>query len=325
MRPPQQRATLAVGHRPAEPADRWARLRDGRRVCYCEFGAADGFPVIALHGTPGSRLKFAATHACAASLRLRLICPDRWAYGGSDPPQQPILADYARDIEELADSLGLDTFSLAGISGGGPYAAAVAAKLGRRIARLALISPLGPLAGATPWRELRPFHRFCFRVLPLLPGAVPSAFGFLRAALAVAPHNAVRLTAWRAAAADRGLLFRDPLIRDSLAKAFQAGLAAGVRGPSIDLQLFSSPWRVPLGRTAALARVWLGSADRNVPLAAAQNLARALGAELIMLDGAGHFWFCRHYAEVLSWLSARPLAQAMRDAGGNSTPAASIG
>ncbi|HXF54635.1 MAG TPA: alpha/beta hydrolase [Hyphomicrobiaceae bacterium] len=325
MKPPEQPASEVAAHRPAEPADRWVRLGDGRRICYREFGAADGFPVVALHGTPGSRLKFAATHACAASLGLRLICPDRWAYGGSDAPKNPVLADYARDIEQLADALGLDTFALAGISGGGPYAAAVAAKLGRRIARLALISPVGPLAGATPWAELRPFHRFCFRVLPRLPGAIPSAFGFLRVALAVAPHSAVRLTAWRAAAADRALLFRDPLIRDSLAKAFHAGLAAGLRGPSIDLQIFSSPWNVPLGRTAAASRVWLGTADRNVPLAAAQNLARALDAQLIRLEGAGHFWFCRHYEEVLSWLGARPLGQREGDAGGERTPADTIG
>jgi pimeloyl-ACP methyl ester carboxylesterase len=284
-------------------ADHSMRSGDGRRLCFREFGLADGFPVIALHGTPGSRLKFAATHECAASLGLRLISPDRWAYGGTDAPNEPSLAAYALDIEYLADKLSLETFSVAGISGGGPFAAAVAAGLGRRVERLALISPVGPLAGAIPPGQLRLFHRFCFRVLPRLPGAVPLAFGFLRAALSVAPDAAVLLSARRSAAVDRALLLRDRKVRRNLSNAFRAGLAGGVRGPAIDLRLFSAPWGVELNRTTAASRLWLGTEDRNVPLPAARHLAAAIGAQLTLLEGAGHFWFSQHYQEVLRWLA----------------------
>jgi pimeloyl-ACP methyl ester carboxylesterase len=278
-------------------------LGDGRGLCYREFGALGGFPVIALHGTPGSRLKFSATHHCAASLGLRMISPDRWAYGGTDAPSDPSLAAYAHEIEDLADKLGLGTFSVAGISGGGPFAAAVAAGLGRRVERLALISPVGPLAGTILPDQLRLFHRFCFRVLPHLPGAIQLAFGCLRAALSVAPEVAVLLSARRAAAIDRALLLRDRQVRRSLSHAFRAGLAGGVRGPVIDLRLFSEPWGVALSRTTAAARLWLGTEDRNVPLPAARHLAAAIGAELTLLEGAGHFWFSRHYDEVLRWLA----------------------
>jgi pimeloyl-ACP methyl ester carboxylesterase len=295
-------ATISAGRADAA-TDRRTRLRDGRRLCYREFGASEGFPVIALHGTPGSRLKFAATDECAARLGLRIISPDRWAYGGTDAPSQPTLSGYALDIEQIADELGLETFSVAGISGGGPFAAAVAALLGPRVARLALISPVGPLAGAIPRGELRPFHRFCFGALPHLPGAVPVAFGFLRAALSVAPEAAVLLSARRAAAVDRALLLRDRQIRRNLGNAFRAGLAGGVRGPVIDLRLFSAPWDVELSRSTAAGRLWLGTEDRNVPLPAAHHLAAAIGAELILIEGAGHFWFSRHYDEVLRWLA----------------------
>jgi hypothetical protein len=33
---------------------------DGRRLCFAEWGRADGVPVFALHGSPGSRLGVAA-------------------------------------------------------------------------------------------------------------------------------------------------------------------------------------------------------------------------------------------------------------------------
>jgi len=298
-----QHVQSAAAQRPVDPsADRWVGLGEGRSICYREFGAAGGFPVIALHGTPGSRLKFAATHGSAAGLGLRLISPDRWGYGGSDMADDPTLAGYAFDIEQLADGLGLDTFSVAGISGGGPFAAAVAAGLGSRVRGLALISPMGPIAGAVSLGELRPFHRFCFNVLPRLPGGVASVFGLYRAALAVAPGAAIMMSAQRAAAVDRATL-RDRRIRIPLSEAFRAGLAGGLQGPVLDLQLFSKPWDIQLGHSTAASRLWIGSEDRNVPLACALQLAAAVGAELTLLEGEGHFWFSRHFGEVLHWLA----------------------
>ncbi len=38
-------------------ADLRIRLADGTQVGYAEVGAADGHPVLHLHGTPGSRLE----------------------------------------------------------------------------------------------------------------------------------------------------------------------------------------------------------------------------------------------------------------------------
>ena len=49
------------------------RLADGRRVGYRVYGAADGVPVLALHGTPGAHLKYAVAGEVAAQLGLRLI------------------------------------------------------------------------------------------------------------------------------------------------------------------------------------------------------------------------------------------------------------
>src|SRR4051794_21726491 len=128
------------------------RLGGGRRLCFRDSGSDDLLPVIALHGTPGSRLKFVNAEAEAKSLGVRLITPDRWGYGRSDAPLRPALERYGADIEQLTSQLGIDTFAVLGLSGGGPYAAAVAATLGSRVRRLALVSPVGPIAGCCTWQ-----------------------------------------------------------------------------------------------------------------------------------------------------------------------------
>ena len=75
-----------VRPRPANREARGHRLPDGRRVGYADYGDPDGFPVFALHGTPGSRTMFRLADASAALKGLRLIAPDRPGYGLSYRP-----------------------------------------------------------------------------------------------------------------------------------------------------------------------------------------------------------------------------------------------
>ena len=72
-------------------ADQVLRLAAGRTLGFRIYGDADGMPLIFLHGTPGSRLKFAIGHDCGKELGLALVAPDRWGYGLSDVPE-PVAA-----------------------------------------------------------------------------------------------------------------------------------------------------------------------------------------------------------------------------------------
>lgn len=284
-------------------ADRQFRLADGRRVTYREYGSHRGYPVLALHGTPGSRLKYAAADAEAHRLGLRLISPDRWGYGRTDAHDDPALGAYANDATGLVDALGIDRFSVVGISGGGPYAAAVAARLGRRVGALALVAPVGPISGAVDAGDLRLFHRLCFNLMAPLPGLMRITFELYRASLALAPKTTIRLVSVGAGPVDKALV-RSPDVRDKLGETFRAGLERGASGPVIDLKLFSQPWQVRLEEVTARARIWLGTEDTNVPQAAVRALHRMIpGAELQHIGGQGHFWVSRHYGEVLGWLA----------------------
>jgi pimeloyl-ACP methyl ester carboxylesterase len=273
----------------------------GRRLCYAEFGARDGFPVLALHGTPGSRLKFSIAHAEAKRLKLRIISLDRWGYGESTPHPNPSLVGFAEDIEQLLDRLSIRRFGLMGLSGGAPYAVAAAAAAKDRVSKLALISPLGPVDGL-PSSELRLFHRICFRALPHIPGAATGVFRLYRHLLLMAPRSAIRLASLASLRQDKELI-RSPEIIAHLSAAFREGLRNHAAGGQIDLHVFCRPWGVALQEIRADTRIWFGSEDINVPRAAVLRLALAIPrAELIQLQGCGHYWITIGANAVLRWM-----------------------
>jgi len=287
----------------AEGQDRRIVLPDGRAVMLRIYGPDTGLPVLALHGTPGSRTKYAMGARTAADLGLRLISVDRWGYGGTDAPRRPSLKLYAEDMAHVADALSLDRFGVIGISGGGPFAAAVAAILGQRVQGLALVGPVGPIAGTPVVPALTPFHTLCFRVLPPVPGAIRLVFGAFRVVLSMSSTGAMRIVSARADKGDKRLLLW-PETRDSLAACFRLGLATSLAGPVIDMQLFSRPWDVDLQRIATPTRLWLGDVDFNVPQTAAKGLARQIpDCALVPLKGHGHFWITQNYGEILMWLA----------------------
>ena len=101
-------------------------LADGRTLEYREFGDPDGVPVVVLPGTPATASNAALVSDAAVAAGARLVAVSRPGYGASST-SPPGLASTARDVVELIDALGLDRVGVHGISGGGPFAIALAA------------------------------------------------------------------------------------------------------------------------------------------------------------------------------------------------------
>lgn len=264
-----------------------------------------------LHGTPGAASLFTATDAPARDLGLAIIAPDRWGYGRSDAPDYPALSDYADDIGEMMSALGVGAFAVSGFSGGGPYAAAVAARLGARVTAAALVSPVGLVAESMDAGEISRFHRFCFRTLSQRPSTTEQIFRAYRWAVARSPRVACGLATALAPRADKHVM-ADCAVSQRILGAFSDGLALSTRGPAIDLALFGAPWPFDPASIFAPAKIWIGTLDTNVPVAAAHRLAaRIPHAELDVLTGEGHLWVALHYPDILGWMNsawARPVA-----------------
>lgn len=119
-------------------------LNDERELAYEDVGDPNGTPVFFQHGTSDSRLCKYPDDSCLVNQKIRLITTDRPGVGGSTFKKNRTLLDWADDIEQLADYLKIDNFIVAGHSGGGPHALAIAHKLGARVKKVGLASPLAP-------------------------------------------------------------------------------------------------------------------------------------------------------------------------------------
>jgi pimeloyl-ACP methyl ester carboxylesterase len=290
------------------PPLRLLTLPDGRRLACAEYGDANGLPVLALHGTPGSRLMFALADKAARTRGIRLIAPERPGYGLSDYRPSESLAHIAEDLSTVADAYGLDRFAIIGVSGGAPYAVAAAASLPDRISLLALVCPVGELADGK--LRLSRFQRFLFRRLARRPWATRLFFRRLRAMVFRSPDSAHRWLMARLRAPDRELLSR-PEVRASLQAAMGEGLRPGVEGVTQDLRLYCAPWGLRLADIDVPAIVWQGSDDPVVPPAAAYALARALpNCRLDVIQGAGHYWVFAQFGLILDAVAAMLRADA---------------
>ena len=284
----------------AAAEDRHIVLPDGRKLSYSEYGAQRGLAVLCFHGTPGSRFMFRLVHEPARRLGIRIIAPERPGFGLSTFQHNRTLIDWASDIAELASHLGLKHFSVAGISGGGPYAAACAALLPSRVTTTALINPVGPLCPPEAPEMVGMTRYMLFRLLPRINFAMKCVFGLDRLLFLNAPDSVYGLLKRRACAADKLILHR-PEIRKNFLDSVSEGLRPGIRGIMQEMRIFCKPWNLPFEAVKAPVLLWQGTHDQNVPVPASLHLASLIpGCEFRPVEGAGHYWIFEQIEEVLS-------------------------
>ncbi len=288
---------------PSPSTDLTVTLPDGRRLGYAEYGDPKGTPIFGLHGTPGSRLMFRIADDDARALNIRLLAPERPGFGISCYSPGRDLASYAQDLADFADALGIERFAVAGVSGGAPYAAACAALLGDRITALALVSPIGPMAGAERPPSIGFGHYTAFRLLPRITPLIAAIFGIGRLAFLHAPGLIFGFLLSRAAPSDWAIL-RRPEVRRNLLSGVAEGCRPGIRAGLQEMVIFSRPWNVPLDRITAPTYLWQGLSDRNVPVSAALRLGKLIPqCRTCEIPGAGHYWVFDNIPHILETIA----------------------
>jgi pimeloyl-ACP methyl ester carboxylesterase len=281
-----------------EPAQ--VRLRDGRSLAFAEYGDPNGAPVLFFHGLPSSRLMHPDAETSRA-LGVRVLVADRPGFGRSDPRPGRSLLDWADDVSDLADALGLRRFAVVGPSAGGPFVAACACKLAARVTSAAILGGSGPtdapgaLAGITLERRVG-------------YGLARHAPALLRLALRWRgdprrdPERFFASYTRHNPPADQALLAR-PEVRAMFLASYAEATRQGLGAFAWELQLIARPWGFRLEDLRVPTTIWHGADDPLTPVGMARALARAIpGAALHVLPGEGHLFFLSHWREIVAEL-----------------------
>jgi pimeloyl-ACP methyl ester carboxylesterase len=281
-------------------------LADGRRLAYTDTGSVGATPVVYCHGAIGTPVDATMDLARVTDrLGIRYIAPSRPGVGGSDPSPRRTILDFADDVNQLADALSLERISVAGVSAGGPYALALAHRLGDRVERVAVCSSLSPLCPPhrTPGMRLR--IRLAMAAVARAPGQCEWLGDAVLPIVAAHPWLVSRVIAAHAAASERARL-DSPDERMAASRSFLDAACGGVGGIIADYLTYSADWGFDAAEVRSEVHLWHGLGDPLVPVEHALQLATALRHCRIFFDpDEGHHFFRSSLGRILGVLIGR--------------------
>ncbi|WP_207974407.1 alpha/beta fold hydrolase [Parafrankia sp. BMG5.11] len=257
----------------AAAPSQFVALADGRRIHLRDEGPRGGTPIVLLHGS-NADLHTWQPWTDRLSKTHRVIRFDQRGHGLTGPANDGdyTRASFARDVDQLADKLGLERFVLAGNSMGGGIALEYALTYPDRVAGLVLVDA----AGAPRIGEAKGNIGFTLARTPgfswLIGQITPR--GLVERSLRQSVANQAIVTD---AMVDRYWeLLRYPGNRQATAQRFAAAQ-----------QPFSPEALARLKGTPTLI-IW-GERDGLIPLASGRWLAQQIpGAKFEVLGGIGH-------------------------------------
>lgn len=264
-------------------------LCDGRRIGFSEFGDRQGRPVFYFHGFPGSRLEAKLAEKISLDTHVRFIGIDRPGYGLSSFKPGRTFLDWADDVSELADAMGIDRFSILGVSGGGPYAAACACKIPHRLDRVGIICGMGPVDVPGLMQDMPWMHRQGLRLAGRSPTIAAALYPFAAFFFRNYPERMLTILSAKVAEPDKIALKNTELI-NILSASFREAFRSSLRWPASDVVLYSHPWGFSLNNIDIAVHLWHGEKDQIVPSKMGRYMAQAIpDCRATFYADEGHF------------------------------------
>jgi pimeloyl-ACP methyl ester carboxylesterase len=265
------------------------QARDGRTLHGWLGGDPDGPLVAVLHGCPDTRHVAMTGDDAAREAGVRLLCVNRPGYGDSTvhPSSHGSVAD---DLAAVAAGLGRERFAVLGMSVGGAYAVACAARHPGRVAALGLVATQPP-GGRTEAVDVL-VDEFSAEFLAWRAGVDPFDPDDERLArrwLTMLPERDAALVAARGAPAVAASV-REALVRPD--------------GYLRDAALLHRPWQHRPAEVACPVRAWFGEDDDRSPADRASGLLAGFAdLEVTVRPGTSHLaTLVAHWSDVLETL-----------------------
>ncbi len=264
-------------------------LKSGKKLCYGDYGNPEGQPLMYFHGWPSSRLQGFVLHELCVQKGIRLIAPDRPGVGKSDWQEARTLMDWPSVVQELAEHLSWDAFSVMGVSGGGPYAVATAAALPEMVTQAAVVCGAPPLARFSDRSEMMWPYRVLLRIRPFAPFLIPGILKMSHWISQYPPDEPPMswVMKWTADA-DREALGESDF--ELITRSFREGISAGTRGVQADGDIYTSRWGLDFEKIKVPISFWHGEEDKNIPFSMVKEYASWIPtAEMHSFPGEGHY------------------------------------
>jgi pimeloyl-ACP methyl ester carboxylesterase len=239
---------------------------------------------------------------------VRLIAYDRPGYGDSTRYQGRSIAATAEDVRAIADHLGIERFAVAGRSGGGPHALAVAAKLPERVTGAVVLASVAPtrLDGVDTRKQMTESNAETYAMVEdesrLLANLAPTA-----ARTAEDPEHFIDDWLSEGLSSPDHRVVENVVIRRQLKASYAEALRDGnVFGWTDDLLALGRYWGFDPAEVNVPTFLWHGADDKFSPVDNTYWLAHKLARSEAQVDPkAGHFGAVEVLTRALSWLVAR--------------------
>ncbi len=275
-------------------------LHDGRRLVWKEFGLPDGKPVMVFHSLTGAHPDY---HA-ASEKGLRLIVPERPGAHGSDPLHGRNILDWADDVQQLADHLEFETFSLIGYSAGSPYALACIDKIPHRVRNISLVSAMAPVRSEDDLIGMIPLNYTAMRLGHKSPDLMVDFMKVFLKELEQNPDSYFTNVADHQPDTDRAVLLEEKT-KAQFMLAFQSAAKENFQQMCDEITLCASDWPIDLSRFQGQISIWHGLDDPLVPVAMSKRIAAmAVDPKLYFIEGSGNYLTYSHWDKILLELEA---------------------
>jgi pimeloyl-ACP methyl ester carboxylesterase len=285
--------------------DNSIKLPDGRVLGYAEYGDSLGYPIFYFHGGQESRLSSKFMDSTAKKLNIRIISPDRPGVGISTFQENRQFLDWGNDIAELADFLGLNKYSIFGLSGGAPHVLACLISDSSRIENASIVS------GATPydykgtlkgmWFPVKLIHWFAsWKNDKQLRKFMQNDFD----GLVNKPEKRIKQFQNYLPAPDKKLMTEHPEYGWEFIEGSKESYKQGIDAVVQEWKLYVSDWKMELSLIHSPVSLWYGSSDKMAPTYRGHYYKKELpNSKLKVIDNEGHFSLIRnHLEEILTEL-----------------------
>ena len=265
------------------------QLANGRKLSYQVFGLPNGWPVFYFHGTPSSSSEAQLfTDEFLINNQIRLIAIDRPGIGMSDFQKNRTFSNWAKDVEEVANNLGIDKFSVLGFSGGGPYVAACTAFIPERLASALIVSGAWQMNAKEAQQHIYERVRLFWKVAAKAPFLLPYILKGMQTEKEEITEEDVENWKHKATEVDFNFLNENNRI-GHLKRAIMFALS-NIKGTTWDVKMYVRKWDFNPEKISFPITILHGLQDRNVPVALVEKMGAIIpNSTLKLYDNEGHY------------------------------------